>query len=99
MVRRGQYATGQSSLPGSPEIVKGPKSNEYVPIGGHPVAVSRSSKPHLSSAATPGGWTRCVEMVSLGNVARSTARTRWPVRAGSIAVGDPAQRAPTTIAS
>ena len=37
---------------------------------------SRSSRPHRSSAATPGGWTRCVEIVSLGNVARSTTRTR-----------------------
>jgi hypothetical protein len=35
-------------------------------------------------------------MVSLG-IARSTTRTLWPVRARSIAVGDPAQRAPTTI--
>ena len=42
---------------------------------------------------------RCVEIVSLGNVARSTTSTRWPLRASSIAVGDPAQRAPTTIAS
>ena len=40
-----------------------------------------------------------VETVSLGNVARSTSSTRWPLRASSIAVGDPAQRAPTTIAS
>ena len=42
---------------------------------------------------------RCVEIVSLGNVARSTTSTRWPLRASSIAVGDPAHRAPTTIAS
>ena len=27
------------------------------------------------SNATPGGWMRCVETVSLGNVARSTIRT------------------------
>src|SRR4029078_9268011 len=40
-----------------------------------------------------------VEIVSLGNVARSTSRTRYPFRASSIAVGEPAQREPTTITS
>jgi hypothetical protein len=40
-----------------------------------------------------------VYTVSLGNVARSTARTRYPRRASNIASGEPAQRAPTTIAS
>ena len=40
-----------------------------------------------------------VDTVSLGKVARSTTRTRYPLRASSIAVGEPAQRAPTTIAS
>ena len=57
-------------------MVNGPKSNAYVSIGGHVVAVSRSSRPHRCSAAMPGGWTRCVESVSLGKVARSTIRTR-----------------------
>ena len=75
-VRRGQYATGSSAVPGEPEIVNGPKSNAYVSIGGHPVAVTRSSSPHRRSAAMPGGWIRCVEIVSLGNVARSTTSTR-----------------------
>src|SRR5271156_3404918 len=37
--------------------------------------------------------------MSLGNVARSTSSTRWPARASSIAVGAPAHRAPTMIAS
>jgi hypothetical protein len=37
--------------------------------------------------------------VSLGNRALSSSSTRWPWRASSIAVGDPAQRAPITIAS
>src|SRR5215210_5658168 len=41
----------------------------------------------------------CVDIVSLGNVARSTTRTRYPFWASSIAVGEPAQRAPTTMAS
>ena len=68
-------------------------------MGGQPVASSRSSSPHRSSAATAGGCRRCVDIVSLGNVALSTSRTRWPARARSIAKGDPAQRAPTTITS
>src|SRR5215471_1784940 len=38
-------------------------------------------------------------MVSLGNEARSTASTRRPCRASSIAVAAPATRAPTTITS
>src|SRR5687767_8849887 len=38
-------------------------------------------------------------MLSLGNVARSTTNTLYPLRASNIAVGDPPQRAPTTIAS
>src|SRR5215469_32898 len=38
-------------------------------------------------------------MVSLGNEARSTASTRSPCRASSIAVAAPATRAPTTITS
>src|SRR4051794_30049126 len=37
--------------------------------------------------------------VSLGKLARSSSRTCAPARARSIAVGAPAQRAPTTIAS
>src|SRR5215475_13920520 len=38
-------------------------------------------------------------MVSRGNETRSTARTRSPCRASSIAVAAPATRAPTTITS
>ena len=59
-------------------------------------AVGRAG-PTGRSAATPGGCTTCVESVSLGNVARSTRSTRWPWRASSMAVGEPAQRAPMTI--
>src|SRR3954468_20485199 len=80
-------------------MVKKPKSKEYVSSGGQPVAVTASSRPHRRSAATPGAWIAWVESVSLGKVARSTSSTRWPARASSIAVGEPAQRAPTTIAS
>src|SRR5262245_54976114 len=68
-------------------------------MGGHPVAARRSSRRHLESASTPSGCKRCVDTVSLGKVARSIKRTRYPFRASNIAVGDPAQRAPTTIAS
>ena len=98
-VRLAQYATGASLVPGDPESVKGPKSNAYVCIGGHPVAVSRSINPHRARAAAPSGCTTCEDTVSLGNVARSTTSTRYPFRASSIAVGEPAQRAPTMIAS
>ena len=40
-----------------------------------------------------------VEIVSLGKVARSTINTRSPAFASNRAVEDPAQRAPTTMAS
>jgi len=40
-----------------------------------------------------------VEIVSLGNVARSTSSTRWPWCASSMAVVAPAHRAPTTMAT
>lgn len=38
-------------------------------------------------------------MLSLGKVVRSTRSTRYPLRASNMAVGEPAQRAPTMIAS
>src|SRR5688572_22061806 len=41
----------------------------------------------------------CVEIVSLGKVALSTSRTLNPRRASSMAVGEPAHRAPMTMAS
>ena len=68
-------------------------------MAGQPVRISLSSSPQLSSMAAPSGWITCVEIVSLGKVARSTSSTRQPLRASSMAVGEPAQRAPTTIAS
>ena len=61
--------------------------------------MTSSSSPHRWSAATPGAWITWVERVSLGNVARSTASTRYPLRASSMAVGEPAARAPMTMAS
>jgi hypothetical protein len=41
----------------------------------------------------------CVEIVSLGKVALSTSSTLNPCRARSMAVGEPAHRAPTMMAS
>src|SRR5436190_4463154 len=64
-----------------------------------PSPPTAAEAPQRSRAATADGWTTCVDTVSLGNVARSTIRTRYPLRAWSIAVGEPAQRAPTTITS
>ena len=61
---------------GVPEIVIGPKSNEYVSTGGQPVAMILSRMPQRRRAATPGAWMKCVETVSLGNVERSTTSTR-----------------------
>src|SRR5687768_10197849 len=68
-------------------------------MGGHPVAFSRSRRPHLDRALTPSGCRMWVDTVSLGKVARSTTNTRYPCRASNIAAGEPAQRAPTTIAA
>ncbi len=82
-----------------PLTVIGPKSNWYRVIGGQPVALTRSSNPHRCRAATPGAWIMWVERVSLGNVARSTASTRYPFRASNMAVGEPAVRAPMMMAS
>jgi hypothetical protein len=56
-------------------------------------------KPPPYEGATATGYTTCEETVSLGNVARSTTSTRYPFLAKSMAVGEPAQRAPKTIAS
>src|SRR5439155_1363938 len=58
-----------------------------------------SSRPQRASAATPGGCTTCVDTTSLGNIARSTISTRYPLRAKSMPVGEPAQRAPMMMAS
>ena len=76
-IRRGQYAR---SVPlaayGVPATVTGPKSNEYLVIGGQLVASSCSRMPQRASAATAGGCARWVDIVSLGNVALSTSSTR-----------------------
>src|SRR3954451_1248174 len=98
--RRGPYPYARpSAARGDPATPTGPKSRESLLIGGQPVASSCSRIPQRASAATAGGCNTCVEIVSLGNVALSTSSTRYPARASSIAVGDPPQRAPTTIAS
>ena len=61
---------------GVPATVTGPKSNEYLVIGGQLVASSWSRMPQRASAATAGGCARWVDIVSLGNVALSTSSTR-----------------------
>ena len=66
---------------------------------GAPSASTRSSAPSRSNSATPPANSRCVESVSDGKWVESTATTRRPARASAIAAADPAQRAPTTIAS
>ena len=69
-----------------------------------PVIVTPDAKvldiPRRPSAPPPERTIRWVETgLSLGNRARSTSKTRCPWRASNIAVGAPAQRPPTTIAS
>lgn len=82
-----------------PDNCTGPTSKRIDVIGAHPRARSRSSNPHASRRAAPRCHKKCVDMVSLGNVARSTSATRCPARASSIAVDAPAHRAPTTTTS
>jgi hypothetical protein len=76
-----------------------PKSATKKLIGGQPVAITRSSNPQRARAAIAGPRRKWARMVSLGKVALSTSSNLAPWRASSIAVGEPAQRAPTTIAS
>jgi len=68
-------------------------------VGGQPDARIASSRFHSASLRVPSWRTKWPEMVSLGKVARSMRRTRWPLRASSMARDAPAQRAPTIIAS
>jgi hypothetical protein len=68
-------------------------------IGGAPVAASVPRRPHPARISAPWGHKICVEIVSLGKVALSTSSTLNPSRARSIAVGEPAHRAPTMRAS
>src|SRR3954454_13429612 len=57
------------------------------------------STPQRSSCTIPLRAIACVDMVSLGNDARSTSCTSWPAAASSMAVAAPPQRAPTTTTS
>jgi hypothetical protein len=68
-------------------------------IGGAPVAASVPRRPHRARISAPWGQRMCVEMVSLGKVALSTSSTLNPCRARSMAVGEPAHRAPTMMTS
>ena len=62
-------------------------------------ARSRPSSPQACSRAPPRCHKKWVDMVSLGNDARSARATRCPARASSMANGAPAHRAPTTMTS
>src|ERR671916_1891592 len=84
---------------GCPDREKAPKSMVISWQGGQFESATRPSSPQRPSLATPGGWMRWVDIVSLGKEARSRSKTRWPPRESSMAVGEPAQRAPTTMAS
>src|SRR3954453_8251144 len=68
-------------------------------IGGQLGGGARSSSPQRCRRATPGSWMKWLRKVSLGKAARSRRRTRYPLRARSMAVGEPAHRAPMMIAS
>ena len=99
-VRRTQYGwAAPSTAGGGPLMTNGPKSIVNPESGGAPEAATRSNRPHCRSSAIAGTCSRCVDSTSLGNVARSSSSTRCPWRARSMAVGEPATRAPTTIAS
>ncbi len=68
-------------------------------MAGELVAITLSSNPQRLSRATPGSCTWCVDIVSLGKIARSTTSTRYPLRLSNKPVDEPATRAPITITS
>jgi hypothetical protein len=68
-------------------------------IGTSCAANSSSKMPSSLSLATPLGQIPCVEIVVLGKWSRSTTRTSQSRFARPMASDEPAQRAPTTIAS
>lgn len=55
---------------------KGPRSNLCCRTGGQLDSTTLSSSPHLLSRATPGGWMKCVDRLSLGKAALSSSNTR-----------------------
>ena len=100
-VRRGQKPPLPSFASGIvPCSANGPTSNVIRrQMGGTPVLASRWRRPQRARTSAPCGHRMCVEIVSLGKVALSTSNTLNPRRASSMAVGEPAHRAPTMIAS
>jgi hypothetical protein len=99
-VRRGLYIASTPWKAGKrPSSTTSPVSNLTARVGGAPEATTRSSSPQRRSLATAGRCTWWLERVSLGKLARSTTSTLQPPRASSIAVDEPATRAPTTITS
>src|ERR671912_665755 len=63
------------------------------------LARSSSPAPSSSSRCRESGNSWWVETVSLGNSSRSRSSTRRPARASTVAVAEPAHRAPTTMTS
>src|SRR4029450_7847961 len=99
-VRRGQKPPRPSFAAIVPRSANGPTSNVIGrQMGGTPVASRALESPQPDSTAAPCGQRMWVDIVSLGKLALSTSNTRYPRRASSMLVGDPAHRAPTTIAS
>jgi hypothetical protein len=98
-VRRGPYIASTPSCAGYPATSGRVPASRRTRRTAGVVAATASSSPHRCRQAMPGVWTWCVESVSLGNRARSTASTDIPARASSMAVAAPAARAPTTTTS
>jgi hypothetical protein len=99
-VRRGPIAKSTPSMGGGvPEISNAPLCNLPRRTGGAPSEQMPSRSPHRFARASPACQMKCVDTVSLGNLALSTTSTRYPRRASSIARVDPAQRAPTMMTS
>jgi len=63
------------------------------------VAATRSSSPQRWRLAHPATLIASAETDSLGKLPRSVNSTRYPYRTSSMAVREPAQRAPTTMTS
>ena len=103
--RPGRSAAGSRCRPRLPPPARcriyctGPGSKVIWRMGAQPRARSRPSSPQACSRAVPRCQRKWVDMVSLGNDARSTRATRCPARASSMASGAPPHRAPTTMTS
>ena len=94
----GSTPTGASAVPGDPGDRHRPEVDGTCRSAG-----SRSRRPGLA-VPTDRAWRwrvdgRCASTPVARECGRRRRGTRWPCRASSIAVGEPAHRAPTTMAS